>query len=215
MTAGGSATGPAPRSARWPTPSPRGPSRTRSRPCRGGGGGPRPRVGALADAEPLRAMPAPFPAVLEAGRTVGNQALVAFGGNRYSVPPGRAGDQVTVRHQLGAATLDIVDGRGGLLAHHVRQPDGAGMVVRDEDHVAAMTKVVLGGFSDREPCRAKTRRPPSAPARPEAERIHRARSGDIRDGAQVVVDFADYARAARPLRGQQAGKQAGEQAGEQ
>src|SRR3954451_22624274 len=162
---------------------------------------------ARAHPEPLRAMPAPFPAVLEVGRTVGNQALVAFGGNRYSVPPGRAGDQVTVRHTLGAATVDIVDGRGGLLAHHVRQPDGAGMVVRDEDHVAAMTKVVLGGVSDREPCRRKTRRPPSAAARAQAERIRRARAGDLAAGDQVVIDFADYARAARPLRGQQAGEQ--------
>jgi transposase len=175
--------------------------------------GARTTVGALADAEPLRAMPAPFPAVLEAERRVGNQALVPFRGNRYSIPPGRAGQQVVVRHKLGAATLDVLDGRGALLASHVRQPDGAGMVVRAEEHVTALTKVVLGAFSDREPCRRKTRRPPSAAALAEAERIRRARAGDPAAGDQVVIDFADYARGARPLRGR-ADDQAGDGAGE-
>jgi transposase len=174
--------------------------------------GARTTVGALADAEPLRAVPAPFPAVLEVERTVGNQALVAFRGNRYSLPPGHAGRAVTVRHRLGAATLDLLDGHGGLLACHVRAPDGAGMVVRTGEHVAALTKVVLGTFSDREPCRRKTRRPPSAAALAEAARIRRGRAGDVVTGEQVVIDFADYAHAARPLRGQAAG-QAGDEVG--
>src|SRR5437763_44057 len=85
---------------------------------------------------------------------------------------------VAVRHQLDATTLDILDGRGRLLASHVRQPDGAGMIVRADEHVTALTRVVLGAFSDREPCRGKTRRPPSAAALAEAERIRRARAGD-------------------------------------
>jgi transposase len=168
--------------------------------------GARTTVGALADAEPLRAMPAPFPAVLAVERMVSNQALVPFRGNRYSIPPGHAGEQVVVRHPLGAATLDILDGRGGLLAHHVRAADGAGVIVRAEEHVTALTRVVLGAFSDREPCRRKTRRPPSAAALAEAERIRRARTGDLAAGEQVVIDFADYVRAARPLRGE-AGQQ--------
>jgi transposase len=164
--------------------------------------GARTTVGALADAEPLRAMPAPFPAMLAVERTVSNQALVPFRGNRYSIPPGHAGEQVVVRHPLGAATLDILDGRGGLLAHHVRAADGAGAIVRAEEHVTALTRVVLDAFSDREPCRRKTRRPPSAAALAEAERIRRARTGDVAAGEQVVIDFADYVQAARPLRGQ-------------
>ncbi len=46
-------------------------------------------VGALADAEPLLALPgAAFPALLEAERTVDRQAIVSFEGNRYSVGPG-------------------------------------------------------------------------------------------------------------------------------
>ena len=62
--------------------------------------------------------------------------------------------------------------------------------------------MVLDAFSDREPCRRKTRRPPSAAALAEAERIRRARTGDVAAGEQVVIDFADYVQAARPLRGQ-------------
>jgi hypothetical protein len=41
-------------------------------------------VGALADAEPLRPPPAPFPAMLDVERTVKDQALVPFRGNLYS-----------------------------------------------------------------------------------------------------------------------------------
>jgi hypothetical protein len=94
-----------------------------------------------------------------------------------------------------------------LLAHHVRQPDGAGVIVRTDEHVAALTKVVLANFSDREPCRRKTRRPPDAAALAEADRIRRHCLGIGGDGQHVVVDFARYAEQARPLRGQQAGEQ--------
>jgi hypothetical protein len=163
-------------------------------------------VGELADAEPLRTMPAPFPAIIEVERMVSNQALVPFRGNKYSVPPGHSGQVVAVRHRLGITTLDISTGRGALLAHHVRQPDGAGAIVRADQH-PALTKVVLGNFSDREPCRGKTRRPPSAEALAEAERIRGHRAGDVSAGQHVVVDFARYAEQARPLRGDQAGKQ--------
>jgi transposase len=171
--------------------------------------GQRTTVGELADAEPLRAMPAPFPAMIEVQRTVSNQARVPFRGNQYSIPPGHAGEVVTVRHELGAAGLDILTGRGTLLAHHVRQPDGAGAVVRTDEHVAALTKVVLADFSDREPCRRKTRRPPSDAALAEADRIRRHRVGDAADGDHVVVDFASYAEQARPI-----GGPASEQAGQ-
>jgi hypothetical protein len=162
--------------------------------------GVRTTVGELADAEPLRAMPAPFPAVIEVERTVSNQALLAFRGNRYSVLPGHAGEVVTVRHRLGTTTLDVVDRHGTLLVHHVRQPDGAGAMVRLDEHVTALSTVVLATFSDREPCRGKTRRPPGAAALAEADRIRRHRAG-LGDGERVVIDFADYAGQTRPLHG--------------
>lgn len=156
-------------------------------------------VGELADAEPLRTMPAPFGAVIEVQRTVSNQAQVWFRGNIYSVPPGHAGQIVAVRHRLGTGTVDMLTRHGVLLAHHLRQPDGAGVVVRLDEHVSALTKVVLGNFSDREPCRRKTRRPPTAEAVAEAERLRRNRSG-LGDGEQVVIDFAGYVQQTRPLR---------------
>ena len=49
-------------------------------------------------------VPAPFPAVLSVERTASAQALVAFRGNRYSVPPELARAQITVSHRLGAPT---------------------------------------------------------------------------------------------------------------
>jgi hypothetical protein len=163
--------------------------------------GVRTTVGELADAEPLRAIPAPFPAVLEVARTVSNQAQIPFRGNRYSLLPGHAGEVVTVRHTLGGTTLDVTDRHGALLAHHLRQPDGAGAVIRLDEHVAALTKVVLANFSDRGPCRRKTRRPPSAAALAEADRIRRQRFRATDGGDQVVIDFAGYVGQTRPFHG--------------
>jgi transposase len=160
--------------------------------------GVRTTVGELADAEPLRAMPDAFPAVIEVERTVSNQAQIAFRGNTYSLLPGHSGEVVAVRHKLGATTLDIAGRHGALLAHHVRQPDGAGAVIRLDEHVNALTRVVLANFSDREPCRRKTRRPPSPAALAEAERI-RCHQAGLGDGEHVVVDFADYVEQARPF----------------
>ena len=178
--------------------------------------GVRTTVGELADAEPLRPVPAPFPAVIEVERTVSNQAQIAFRGNRYSLVPGHSGEVVAVRHKLGTTTFDVTDRHGALLAHHVRQADGAGAVVRLDEHVTALTKVVLASFSDRDPCRRKTRRPPSAAALAQAERIRRDRSG-VGNGEHVVIDFAGYVEQTRPFDGrvEQAGdEQAGdEQAG--
>jgi transposase len=162
--------------------------------------GVRTTVGELADAEPLRAMPAPFPTVIEVERTVSNQAQIGFRGNTYSLLPGHSGKVVAVRHKLGSTTLDIADRHGALLAHHVRQPDGAGVVIRLDDHVSALTRAVLANFSDREPCRRKTRRPPSAAALAEAERIRRGRAASG-DGEHVVIDFAGYVEQTRPLGG--------------
>jgi hypothetical protein len=170
-------------------------------------------VGELADAEPLRAMPAPFPAVIDVERTVTNQAQIAFRGNTYSLLPGHSGQVVAVRHKLGATTLDVTDRHGALLAHHVRQPDGAGAVVRLDEHVRALTTVVLTNFSDRDPCRRKTRRPPSAAALAEAERLRRngsGRSDGLGDGEHVVIDFAGYAAQTRPFSGTNDDDQAGQ-----
>jgi hypothetical protein len=131
-------------------------------------------------------------------RTVSNQARISFRGNTYSVPPGHTGRRVLVRHRLGELTVEVVTDTGVVLARHGRAPDGAGAVIRAEEHVAALEKVVLASFADRPPCRRKHRRPPTAEALDEANRI-RNRSRSV-DGEQVVADFARYAAAARPIR---------------
>lgn len=53
-------------------------------------------VGDLAAAEPLRVLPAPFPVSIQVARTVTAQALVAYDGNFYSVPPTLARAKVLV-----------------------------------------------------------------------------------------------------------------------
>jgi transposase len=85
------------------------------------------------------------------------------------------------------------------LARHRREPDGMGAIVRTDEHVAALEKVVLANFADQPPCRGKHRRPPSAAALAEADQIRRA--GTSIAGEQVVLDFAAYAAATRPLHG--------------
>jgi transposase len=159
-------------------------------------GGQRASVGDLAAAEPLAPVPAvPFPAELAAARTVSAQALVAFRGNSYSVPPGLGGAAVTVRHRLGSAEVDIVTVAGAVIARHRRAPDGAGAVVRDSGHVRALEKAVLASFPAAPPCRRKQRRPPSAAALAEAAALR----GAPGPAQRVVIDLAAYAAAATAL----------------
>jgi transposase len=159
--------------------------------------GQRTTVGALLAAEPLAPLPAvPFPAVIEDTRVVSAQALVSWHGNRYSVPPGHAGQEVAVRHRLGAATLDVVTAAGTVLARHRREPDHAGVVARHDEHVAALEDKVMAARAGRgRPCSRKERRPPSAAALAEAAAV-RGTAGP----AAPAVDFAAWAAGARPLR---------------
>jgi len=158
--------------------------------------GERTTVGALLAGEPLALLPSAFPAVIEDARKVTAQALVPWHGNSYSVPPGHAGQEVTVRHRLGTGTIDVVTAAGTVLARHRREPDHAGAVVRDDQHVAALEKKVLAARGQAgAPCRRKDRRPPS----PEAAAEAAALSGQAAPAAPVT-DFAAWAAAARPLR---------------
>ncbi len=82
-------------------------------------------------------MSAPFPAVLAVWRVASAQALVAFRGNRYSVPPELARAQVTVTHRLGAPHIELASGSGPtagiVIARHRLAPAGAGATVGDTD----------------------------------------------------------------------------------
>jgi transposase len=122
-------------------------------------------VAALAAAEPLLPLPPqPYPAVLEVERVVSASAVVAFEGNRYSIPPAHAGERVTVVVRLGEPQLRVVSAAGALLATHRRLPAGAGQTVRGGEHQAALEQAVLAAFTTRKPCRRKTNRPPSGEA---------------------------------------------------
>ena len=105
-------------------------------------------VGQLADQEPLRALPTvPYPATIEVERTVADNAVVSFRGNRYSVPPGLMGTTVVIRQRLGTPTLSVVSASGSILATHRVAPAGAGSLVRSTEHRAALEKSVLSAFT--------------------------------------------------------------------
>jgi hypothetical protein len=103
---------------------------------------------------------------------------------------------VAVRHRLGQATVEVATVAGATVACHHRAPDGAGMLVRDAGHVAALERAVLAQFSDRPPCRRKQRRPPSPAAQAEAARL---RGQPPTSAEHVVIDLAAYAAAAATL----------------
>lgn len=148
----------------------------------------RPTVADLAELEDLRPLPAAcYPATKEAENTVGPSCLVAFEGNTYSVPTGLRGAEVTVRHRLGTAGVEIVSKSGILLASHARQTPGGGYAVCDPAHRATLEREVLAAFSTDLPCRRKANRPPGDSARAEAQRLLATFEDD-----DVVVSLATY-----------------------
>ncbi|WP_425444347.1 Mu transposase domain-containing protein [Saccharothrix carnea] len=183
--------------ARWPT-TPRSPrpkpastgSRSSWTAAAGSVTGRPPRSPSSRRTEELHAVPVvAFPAEFDVARVVTAQALVAFRGNSYSVPPGLAGAQVQVRHRLGADTLRIVTARAATVAIHRRAVDGAGLVIRDEGHVVALEQAVLAGSTSERPCTHKTRRPPSAAAKLRGLPA-------TGPAAHVVIDLSAYAATA-------------------
>jgi transposase len=150
----------------------------------------RPTVADVAEAEAssLRPIPAAcYPATIEDTNTVDRSCLVPFEGNAYSVPPGLMGAQVTIRHRLGTAGVEIVSPAGLLLASHYREVPGGGYVVRDPAHRAALEDEILAAFTTDPPCRRKANRPPGDEARAEAQKLLRSLEDD-----DVVVSLAAY-----------------------
>jgi transposase len=146
-------------------------------------------VGALAETEPLRPLPAvPYPAEIEVTRVVAANALVSFRGNSYAVPPGLSGSSVTVRHRLSGNDLTIHLLSGTLLATHRVAPKGAGATVRTFEQRQALETAVLSAFTTERPCDRKSNRPPGPEALQEAKRI----LGSA--GEDVVVDLESYQR---------------------
>lgn len=149
-------------------------------------------VGELAEAEPLMALPAvPFPATIEELHPVDDRATVAFRGNRYSVNPGLGGVELTVRHRLGTATMEIFSPAGVVMVSHRLAPPGAGSIVRTAEHRAALEKVVLGQFSTARRCDRKANKPPGTAALTERAKLLGA------EGAEPSVDLAGMAEVIR------------------
>jgi hypothetical protein len=147
-------------------------------------------VGELADLEPLMSLPARDPATIEVERIVTANATVHYRGNRYSTPPGLSGSTVTLHQRLGGDCLEVRSVSGSLLASHRLAHDGAGMVVRDPSHSAALEKAVLSQFTTKRPCDKKAHVGVS-----DLALVHAAQLlGD--QGRGVSVDLEDYARLA-------------------
>ena len=135
--------------------------------------------------------PVPYPATVEVTRTVDDRASVAFRGNRYSLNPGMGGIDVTLRHRLGTATVEIVSPAGQLLvSHHLAAP-GAGSMIRTPEHRAALEAVVLSQFTTARPCDRKANRPPGALALAERARL----LGSA--GVEPTVDLDELAEVIR------------------
>ncbi len=131
-----------------------------------------PNVAELAGAEVLMALPAlPYPATIEVQRPVDERASVAFRGNRYSVAPGMTGAELTLRHRLGTALLEVFSPSGSLLVTHLLASAGAGQMVRTPEHRAALEEAVLSQFSAARPCDRKANKPPGRAALDERARL--------------------------------------------
>lgn len=129
-------------------------------------------VGELGSAEPLRPLPAlAFPAEIVVERVCSRSALVAFEGNRYSVPPGHAGRRVEVRARVGEPLLSVFSSAGVLVATHRRAPLGATQTVRTAEHAGLLEHAVLAAFTTQTECRRKVNLPPGETALAELARL--------------------------------------------
>ncbi len=148
-------------------------------------------IASLAGKEGLLELPgSAFPALLEVERVVSRTAMVAFEGNRYSVPPGLVGQTVTVRARLGELHLEILSSANRRTARHRRAPAGAGQILQSAEHARLLEAAVLDAFTTEKPCRAKQNRPPGKDALAAAQRLSQNAQG-------VVVDLEQYAQIAR------------------
>lgn len=140
-------------------------------------------VGERGAAEPLRPLPAmPFAARIMVARKASRSALVAFEGNRYSVPPGHAGRTVSVIASVGDPVLRIVSAAGELLAEHRRAPAGAEQAIRSRHHAALLQEAVLAAFTTDTRCARKTNRPPGRQALAELAKLR----GIVEQPAPVI-----------------------------
>lgn len=147
-------------------------------------------VGELAEEENLLELPkVPYPAEGSAEREADRQGLVAFAGNRYSLPPSAIGSTVLVRWRLGSDRIHVQSAGGRLLAVHRAMEPGQGRIVRLPEHAGALQNLVLANFATARPCRRKENRPPS-----EAALAIAAGIGGSADAPSPVIDLGVYQR---------------------
>ncbi|CAM3338862.1 MULTISPECIES: DDE-type integrase/transposase/recombinase [Bacteria] len=158
-------------------------------------------VATVADREPLASLPsAPYPAMMTETRKVNRQALVAWKGNQYSVPPELAMGEVTVTHQLGDAHIDIATAGGIVVARHRLAAEGSGVMVRDHGHVHALnTEAMATANTGGPPHRRKQRIPPGKSALAAADLLLNNNSHTVAtaDESATVIDMSAYERAAQ------------------
>jgi hypothetical protein len=150
-------------------------------------------VGELGAGEPLRSLPGlAFPAEIMVQRVASRSALVVFETNRYSVPPGYAGQRLVLRARVGEPHLRIVTDTGTRVATHRRAPAGAEQTVRTSEHTTQLERAVLDAFTTQTVCRRKRNRPPGDDALAELAKLH----GQPPPGSTPVVSLTDYAKLA-------------------
>lgn len=161
-------------------------------------GEPKATVATVAAREPLRPVPpVPYPLRLTENRVVSRQALVAYRGNQYSVPPELASTTVTVTQTVGVRMVDIATLTGIVVARHRLEPDGAGVQVRDHTHVTALNAMAMtAAAAVRGPHRRKERIPPGEAARTAADTLRGDQPAPTTANSGTVVDLATYERAA-------------------
>ncbi len=160
----------------------------------------RSNVATVAKREPLSAPPAaPYPTTVTEVRKVSRQALVAWKGNQYSVPPELAMSDVHVSERLGDGHIDIATDSGIVIARHRLATAGSGAQVRDHGHVVALdTLAQAGASSSRRPHRRKERIPPGQAARQAAEALRHNTTHTTAPTAHAsVIDLSVYERAAQ------------------
>lgn len=151
-------------------------------------------VGSIATSEPLRQPPAhAYPAEIRVERQASRSALVAYDGNRYSIPPAHADRTVLVYGRVGDPMLRIASRPGEVIAQHRQATPGAGQTIRTPEHARLLEQAVLAAFT--------TEKNVPAQAQPAAVG-HRA--GRAREGPRPRRDHAG-ARHAGPLRSLRAG----------
>jgi hypothetical protein len=171
---------------------------TRLRPTADG----RATVATVATSEPLAPAPAaPYPVIVAERRIASRQALVAYRGNRYSVPPELAAASVVVSHPVGGEFIDIATAAGIVVARHKRAADGLGVTVRDGGHVIALERVAMATAHSGRPHRRKDRIPPGPAARAAAAELRNQLATGPEPAATTtyptVIDLSAYERAAQ------------------